>query len=41
VTYFVEQLQPKDVSKYNYRVTFKPQAILPDVDLKISDQKGR
>jgi len=34
VTYFVEQLEPKDVSLYHYSVVFKPQSILPDVDLK-------
>lgn len=32
VTYFVEQLEPKDVSGYHYRVMFRPQTILPDVD---------
>jgi len=34
VTYFVEQLQPQAVSAYHYRVIFKPQAILPDIDFK-------
>ena len=34
VTYFVEQLEPMDVSVYHYRVIFKPQSILPDVDFK-------
>ncbi|OMF05244.1 hypothetical protein BK129_14750 [Paenibacillus amylolyticus] len=34
VTYFAEQLEPVDVSVYHYRVTFKPQAILPDVDFR-------
>jgi len=32
VTYFVEQLEPKDVSVYHYRVIFKPQSIIPDID---------
>lgn len=32
VTYFSEQLTPTDVSVYHYRVIFKPQLILPDVD---------
>lgn len=32
VTYFVEQLEPADVSVYHYRVMFRPQTILPDVD---------
>lgn len=34
VTYFVEQLEPAAVSTYHYRVIFKPQSILPDVDFK-------
>lgn len=32
VTYFVEQLEAVDVSTYHYRVIFKPEAIIPDVD---------
>lgn len=31
---FVEQLEPAKASAYHYRVTFKPQAILPDVDFR-------
>lgn len=34
VTYFSEQLVGADVSVYHYRVIFKPQTILPDVDFK-------
>jgi hypothetical protein len=34
VTYFVEQLEGVDVSAYHYRVVFKPQVILPDVDFR-------
>lgn len=34
VTYFVEQLDPASVSKYHYKVIFKPSAIIPDIDLK-------
>ncbi len=33
VTYFVEQLGDASVSKYHYKVIFKPQSIIPDVDL--------
>ena len=36
VTYFVEQLDPIDVSVYNYRVIFKPQTIIPNIDLETS-----
>jgi hypothetical protein len=34
VTYFAEQLDQKDVSTYHYRVVFKPQTIIPDVDFR-------
>jgi hypothetical protein len=34
VTYFVEQIDGADVSAYHYRVIFKPQTILPDIDFK-------
>ena len=36
VSYFVEQLEAIDVSEYHYRVIFKPEAIVPDIDLKTS-----
>jgi hypothetical protein len=34
VTFVVEQLEPMAVNTYHYRVIFKPQAILPDVDAR-------
>ena len=34
VTFFAEQLDGVNVSTYYYRVTFKPQTIIPDVDVK-------
>jgi hypothetical protein len=34
VTYFAEQIDGVDVSAYHYRVIFKPQTILPDVDFR-------
>ena len=34
VTYFAEQLETIDVSANHYRVTFKPQQIIPDIDLR-------
>ena len=34
VTYFTEQLTAINVSASHYRVTFKPQAIIPDFDLR-------
>ncbi len=39
VTYFAEQLEPKDVSVYHYRVIFKPQTIIPDVDFRSDVQE--
>lgn len=34
VTFFAEQLEPKKASTYHYRVIFKPQSIIPDVDFE-------
>lgn len=34
VTFFAEQLEGVDVSTYHYRVIFKPQTILPDIDFR-------
>ena len=39
MTYFVEQLEPRDVSAYPYRVVFKPQAIVPDIELRLDVEK--
>jgi len=33
VSYFVEQLEARDVSVSQYRVIFKPSAIIPDIDI--------
>lgn len=34
VTFFAEQLEPVKASTYHYRVVFKPQTIIPDVEFK-------
>lgn len=34
VTFFVEQMDAMPASVYHYRVVFKPQAILPNIDFK-------
>ena len=34
VTYFAEQIESKDVSVNNYKVIFKPSAIIPDIEIK-------
>lgn len=36
VTYVAEQLEPANVGEYRYRVLFRPEAILPDIDLETS-----
>ncbi len=36
VTYFSEQLNAARVSVYNYRVIFKPESIIPNIDLETS-----
>lgn len=36
VSYFVEQLDAIDASEYNYRVIFKPESIIPNIDPQIS-----
>lgn len=40
VTYFAEQLEGEDVSLYRYRVIFKPETIIPDIDLETSLDDG-
>ena len=41
VSYFVEQMEPVEADPYHYRVTFKPEVIVPDIDLRTSsDQEG-
>lgn len=32
VTYFVEQLEVADASEYHYRVFFRPESLIPDID---------
>lgn len=34
VTFFAEQIMPNKESAYHYRVIFKPQSIVPDVDVR-------
>lgn len=34
VTFFVEQVDAAGASPYHYRVTFKPQTIIPDIDFR-------
>lgn len=34
VSYFAEQMNSADVSVYQYRVVFKPDVIIPDIDVR-------
>lgn len=36
VSYFVEQTELADVSEYRYKVIFRPETIVPDVDVDTS-----
>ena len=36
VSWFAEQIDGADVSVYRYRVIFKPETIIPDIDLRTS-----
>ena len=35
VTFFAEQLEEAQVSVYHYKVIFRPESIIPDIDLEI------
>lgn len=35
VTFFAEQIESSKVNVYHYKVIFKPQSIIPDVDLHV------
>lgn len=36
VTYFVEQIDPASVDTFHYKVQFRPEELLPDVDVQVS-----
>jgi len=36
VTYIAEQIDSADVSEYHHRVIFKPENVVPDIDVKTS-----
>jgi hypothetical protein len=39
VTYFVEQTDAKFEDPYHYKVTFRPETIVPDIDLRTSGEE--
>lgn len=36
VSYFAEQLEPEGVDPFHHRIVFRPESILPDIDLQTS-----
>jgi hypothetical protein len=34
VTYFAEQIEPSQVSEHRYKVIFRPETIVPDVEIR-------
>jgi len=36
VTYFAEQIDPVVADAYRYRIIFKPESIVPDIDMRIN-----
>jgi maltose-binding protein MalE len=39
VSYFIEQTDAKYESAYHYKVLFRPETIIPDIDLQTSNEK--
>ena len=40
VTYFVEQMDASSVDTYHYKVVFRPETILPDIDMQTSGDEN-
>lgn len=40
VTYVVEQLDASKVDAYHYRIIYRPETLIPDIDLQTSGQEG-
>lgn len=40
VTYFVEQMDGSDVDTFHYKVAFRPETLLPDIDLQTSGDES-
>lgn len=39
VTYFAQQVEDADVSEYHHRIVFKPQSIVPDMDVRVDGEE--
>lgn len=40
VTYVVEQIEPSKVDAFHYRIVYRPETLIPDIDLRTSGQEG-
>lgn len=40
VTYFVEQMEGSSVDTFHYKVVFRPETILPDIDMQTSGDEN-
>lgn len=40
VTYFVEQMDGSDVDTFHYKFAFRPETLLPDIDLQTSGDEN-
>lgn len=40
VTYVVEQIEPSTVDAFHYRIVYRPETLIPDIDLRTSGQEG-
>ena len=40
VTYFVEQMDASSVNTFHYKVAFRPETILPDIDMQTSGDEN-
>ena len=40
VTYVVEQTEPVKADAYHYKVVYRPETLVPDIDIKTSGKEG-
>jgi hypothetical protein len=41
VSYFIEQLEPAKVDEFHYKVIFKPETLVPSIDLETSGERSQ
>ena len=40
VTYVVEQVEASDTDTFHYKVVYRPETLVPDIDMQASSQSG-